>query len=64
MEPCSHFGKTPPCTDALIASGIRKVVVGMQDPNPLVNGNGVKILEAAGIKVYYRSGRETHSENE
>jgi diaminohydroxyphosphoribosylaminopyrimidine deaminase/5-amino-6-(5-phosphoribosylamino)uracil reductase len=51
MEPCSHFGKTPPCTDALIASGIRKVVVGMQDPNPLVNGNGVKILEAAGIKV-------------
>jgi diaminohydroxyphosphoribosylaminopyrimidine deaminase / 5-amino-6-(5-phosphoribosylamino)uracil reductase len=51
LEPCSHFGKTPPCTDAIIAKGIKKVVVGMKDPNPLVNGNGLKVLRDAGIEV-------------
>ena len=42
MEPCSHQGKTPPCTELIINKGIRKVVTGMKDPNPLVNGNGFK----------------------
>ena len=51
MEPCSHHGKTPPCTDAIILKGIRKVVVGMKDPNPLVNGKGLKILSKAGIEI-------------
>lgn len=51
LEPCCHYGKQPPCTQALIESGIKKVVIGSRDPNPLVNGKGVKILEDAGIKV-------------
>jgi len=51
MEPCSHQGKTPPCTDTIIRNGIKKVVVGMKDPNPLVNGTGLKILADAGIEV-------------
>lgn len=51
LEPCSHFGKTPPCTDIIIEKGIKTVVYGMKDPNPLVCGNGLKKLEQAGIKV-------------
>ena len=51
LEPCCHYGKQPPCTQALIESGIKKVVIGSRDPNPLVNGKGVKILEDAGIEV-------------
>ena len=51
LEPCSHFGKTPPCVDALIAAGIRRAFIGMQDPNPLVAGSGIKKLRAAGIAV-------------
>lgn len=51
MEPCSHHGKTPPCTEAIITSGIRKVVAGISDPNPLVNGKGLKILAGAGIEI-------------
>ena len=51
LEPCSFYGKTPPCTDALIKSGIRKVVCAMTDPNPLVSGSGFKKLEEAGISV-------------
>jgi len=51
MEPCSHYGKTPPCTEPIISEGIRRVVVGMKDPNPLVNGTGLKILTQAGIEV-------------
>lgn len=51
LEPCNHHGKTPPCTEAIIQSGIRRVVVGMQDPNPLVSGQGIKRLKAAGVVV-------------
>lgn len=49
LEPCSHTGKTPPCTDLIISSGIKKVVIGSKDPNPLVNGS--EILRQAGIAV-------------
>ncbi len=51
LEPCSHFGTTPPCADALIAAGVKRVVGGMTDPNPLVAGNGFRKLRAAGIEV-------------
>lgn len=51
LEPCCHYGKTPPCTDAIIAAGISRVVVGIMDPNPLVAGKGVRQLEKAGIEV-------------
>ncbi|MGI5875361.1 MAG: bifunctional diaminohydroxyphosphoribosylaminopyrimidine deaminase/5-amino-6-(5-phosphoribosylamino)uracil reductase RibD [Dethiobacteria bacterium] len=51
LEPCSHYGRTPPCVDAIINAGIRKVVVAVVDPNPLVAGRGVRKLKEAGIKV-------------
>lgn len=51
LEPCCHFGLTPPCTDAIIKAGIKKVVVGVLDPNPITHGKSVKILCQAGIAV-------------
>ncbi len=53
LEPCSHTGKTPPCADALIAAGVKKVIAAMKDPNPLVAGDGLKKLQDAGIEVEY-----------
>ncbi|MBU8878760.1 bifunctional diaminohydroxyphosphoribosylaminopyrimidine deaminase/5-amino-6-(5-phosphoribosylamino)uracil reductase RibD [Bacillus sp. FJAT-29790] len=51
LEPCSHYGKTPPCADLIIRSGIKRVVVAALDPNPLVAGNGIAKLKKAGIEV-------------
>lgn len=51
LEPCSHFGKTPPCAQALVNLGVKQVIIAMTDPNPLVAGNGIKLLEQAGILV-------------
>ena len=51
LEPCSHFGKTPPCADLIIERGIKKVVIGMRDVNPIVGGNGIRKLKNAGIEV-------------
>jgi diaminohydroxyphosphoribosylaminopyrimidine deaminase / 5-amino-6-(5-phosphoribosylamino)uracil reductase len=53
LEPCSHFGKTPPCAEALIKAGVKRVIAAMQDPNPQVVGNGLARLAAAGIKTEY-----------
>jgi len=51
LEPCSHFGRTPPCADLLISAGIKRVFIAMKDPNPIVSGNGIKRLYDAGIEV-------------
>tara|TARA_B100001939_G_scaffold348232_1_gene374574 strand:+ start:14164 stop:15291 length:1128 start_codon:yes stop_codon:yes gene_type:complete len=51
LEPCNHIGKTPPCTDAIIDSGINKVIIGTVDPNPKVSGSGIKRLKDSGIAV-------------
>ncbi|WP_438506106.1 bifunctional diaminohydroxyphosphoribosylaminopyrimidine deaminase/5-amino-6-(5-phosphoribosylamino)uracil reductase RibD, partial [Cetobacterium sp.] len=51
LEPCSHYGKTPPCTKLIISSKIKRCVIATLDPNPLVSGRGAKQLEEAGIEV-------------
>lgn len=51
LEPCNHFGKTPPCTPALIEAGVKRAVIGMEDPNPLVKGRGLEGLRRAGLEV-------------
>lgn len=51
LEPCCHHGKQPPCVEAILDAGIRRVVIGSEDPNPLVNGKGVRILREHGIEV-------------
>ena len=51
LEPCSHFGKTPPCADLIISTGIKNVIIGCQDPNPKVGGMGIRKLEKQGLHV-------------
>jgi len=51
LEPCCHYGRTPPCVDAIIQARVKKAFIGMQDPNPLVNGKGIERLRKAGISV-------------
>lgn len=51
LEPCNHFGKTPPCTNFLISKGVKDIVIAMRDPNPLVAGKGISALKKAGVKV-------------
>jgi diaminohydroxyphosphoribosylaminopyrimidine deaminase/5-amino-6-(5-phosphoribosylamino)uracil reductase len=51
LEPCNHSGKTGPCTEAIINSGIKNVIIGAEDPNPLVSGSGIKNLISHGVAV-------------
>ncbi len=53
LEPCSHFGRTPPCSNLLIEKGVKRVVIACTDPNPLVSGKGIDLLKKAGIEVVF-----------
>lgn len=53
LEPCSHYGKTPPCAKAIIQAGVKQVFIGIKDPNPQVSGKGIALLKEAGVEVTY-----------
>lgn len=62
LEPCDHYGKTPPCTEAIIKAGIKRVFVGMIDPDPRVSGKGIEKLKSYGIKVFTNIGENKINE--
>jgi len=64
LEPCCHYGKTPPCTDAIIREGIERAIVGVRDPNPMVNGKGMEKLRETGIEVMEKNYIECSRINE
>jgi len=64
LEPCSHQGRTPPCADALIAAGVTRVIAAIEDPNPLVSGEGFRKLRAAGVQVSLQPTEEADKLNE
>lgn len=62
LEPCCHQGKTPPCTDIILVKAVKKIVVGLQDPNPLVNGKGIEFLQKHGVQVTMMEDRQLQKE--